>query len=161
MTSIRATPAQLGTSQALFDKVALSDLQDTVPKYVLNLGGTFKWDQLSVSVHELIYGESSQFENDGGATNGEIMFYETTIGVTPITNLEVSLEAMAGLTDAGAPSTCSTRCPTSATIPTAPCSSARATTERFRNIRRSRRSASTAAITTAKSLTSSEVEGGG
>lgn len=98
VTSIRATPPELGTSQALFDKVALSDLQDTVPEYVLNLGGTFKWDRLSVSVHELIYGESSQFENDGGATNGEIMFYETTIGVTPITNLEVALEAMDGLT---------------------------------------------------------------
>jgi iron complex outermembrane recepter protein len=98
VTSIRATPPQLGTSQALFDKVALSDLQDTAPEYVLNLGGTFKWDRLSVSVHELMYGESSQFENDGGATNGEIMFYETTIGVTPITNLEVSLEAMDGLT---------------------------------------------------------------
>jgi len=98
VTSIRATPPQLGTSQALFDKAALSDLQDTVPEYVLNLGGTFKWDRLTVSVHELIYGESSQFENDGGATNGEIMFYRTTIGITPITNLEVSLEAMAGLT---------------------------------------------------------------
>ena len=98
VTSIRATPPQLGTSQPLFDKAALSDLQDTVPKYVLNLGGTFKWDRISVSVHELIYGEASQFENDGGATNGEILFYRTTIGVTPITNLEVSLEAMAGLT---------------------------------------------------------------
>ncbi|MET0533971.1 MAG: TonB-dependent receptor [Steroidobacter sp.] len=98
VTSIRATPSQLGTTQALFDKVALSDLQDTVPEYVLNLGGTFTWDRLRVSVRELIYGESSQFENDGGATNGEIMFYETTIGVTPITNLEVAYEAMDGLT---------------------------------------------------------------
>jgi iron complex outermembrane receptor protein len=98
VTSIRATPAALGTSQPLFDKVALSDLQDTSPDYVVNLGGTFTWDRLSVSLHELIYGESSEFENDGGETNGDIMFYETTIGVTPITNLEVSLEAMAGLT---------------------------------------------------------------
>lgn len=98
VTSIRATPTELGTSQALFDKEALSDLEDTAPEYVLNLGGTFKWDRLSVSVHELIYGESSRFENDGGLTNGEIMFYETTIGVTPITNFEVSLEAMDGLT---------------------------------------------------------------
>lgn len=98
VTSIRATPPELGTSQPLFDKSALSDLQDTSPEYVLNLGGRFKWERLTVSVHELIYGESSQFENDGGATNGEIIFYETTIGVTPITNLEVSLEAMAGVT---------------------------------------------------------------
>lgn len=98
VTSIRATPSELGTTQPLFDEVALSNLQDTVPKYVLNLGGTFKWERVTVSVHELIYGESSQFEDDGGQTNGEIMFYETTIGVTPITNLEVSLEAMDRLT---------------------------------------------------------------
>jgi iron complex outermembrane receptor protein len=98
VTSIRGTPAALGTTQALFDKVALSDLQDTSPEYVLNLGGTFQWDRLTVSVHELIYGESSEFENDGGETNGDILFYESTIGVTPITNLEVSMEAMAGLT---------------------------------------------------------------
>ena len=100
VTSIRATPPQLGTSQPLFDQVALSDLQDTAPEYVLNLGGTFQWDRLSVSLRELIYGESSSFQNDGGATNGngEILFYESTIGVTPITNLEVSLEAMDGLT---------------------------------------------------------------
>jgi iron complex outermembrane receptor protein len=98
VTSIRATPSELGTTQPLFDEVALSNLQDTVPEYVLNLGGTFKWERVTVSVHELIYGESSQFEDDGGQTNGEIMFYETTIGVTPITNLEVSLEAMDRLT---------------------------------------------------------------
>jgi iron complex outermembrane receptor protein len=100
VTSIRATPPELGTSQPLFDQVALSDLQDTAPEYVLNLGGTFQWDRLSVSLRELIYGESSSFQNDGGATNGngEILFYESTIGVTPITNLEVSLEAMDGLT---------------------------------------------------------------
>lgn len=98
VTSIRATPAALGTSQPLFDKVAISDLQDTSPDYVLNLGGTFEWDRLTVSVHELIYGESSEFQNDGGKTNGTIMYYQTTIGVTPITNLEVSLEAIDRLT---------------------------------------------------------------
>lgn len=102
VTSIRATPAALGTTQPLFDKVALSDLQDTVPEYVLNLGGTMRWERLTVSLHELIYGASSEFENDSGQTNsetnGEILFYESTIGVTPITNLEVSLEAWQGLT---------------------------------------------------------------
>jgi iron complex outermembrane receptor protein len=96
VTSIRATPPELGTSQPLFDKVALSDLQDTSPEYVLNLGGTFKWERLSVSLHELIYGESSDF--DRRETGGEIVFYRNEIGVTPITNLEVSLEAMDGLT---------------------------------------------------------------
>lgn len=98
VTSIRATPSQLSETQALFDKEALSYLQDTSPEYVLNLGGTFTWGKLTVSVHELIYGESSLWENDGGTTNGEIMYYKTEIGVTPITNLEVALQPMERLT---------------------------------------------------------------
>lgn len=97
VTKVRETPPELGT-QPLFDKVALSDLEDTTPEYLLNLGATFEWDKISVSLHELIYGKSSEWENDSGETNGDLMFYKTTIGVTPITNLEVSLKATKGLT---------------------------------------------------------------
>ena len=93
ITKIRDTPPELGTTQPLFDKVALSDIRDTSPDYVLNLGGTFKWERLSVGIHELIYGESSEYENNGSAD-----FYKTTIGTTPITNLDLSLEVMDGLT---------------------------------------------------------------
>jgi len=108
VTEVRATPPELGT-QPLFDKVALSDLQDTAPKYLVNLGAVFQWDRVSFSIHELIYGESSQFENDGGATPNPpppgapepdpsgLRFYQTEIGVTPITNFEVTFEALEGL----------------------------------------------------------------
>jgi iron complex outermembrane receptor protein len=96
VTSVRETPAELGT-QPLFDQVALSDLEDTAPKYVVNLGAAMRWDRVSIDVNEIVYGASSEFENDGGDTNGTPMFYLTEVGVTPITNLEVSFEAMEGL----------------------------------------------------------------
>ena len=93
---VRATPSELGT-QPLFDLVALSDLQDTAPKYVVNLGADFRWERLTLSVHELVYGKSSAWENDGGDTTGTPMFYKTEIGVTPITNFETGFEIMDGL----------------------------------------------------------------
>jgi iron complex outermembrane receptor protein len=111
VTKVRATPVELGT-QPLFDKVALSDLQDTAPKYVLNLGANFEWDRFSVNVHEIVYGESSEYENDGGETDSfygddtppagtpevdpvsGLRYYKTTIPVTAITNLELKFRAM-------------------------------------------------------------------
>jgi iron complex outermembrane recepter protein len=113
VTSVRATPTELG-DQALFDKVALSDLTDTAPKFLLNLGARFAWDRLSFSVHELVYGKTSEFENDGGevasfyGTNVPagtpdpdpitgLRYMKTEIPVTPITNLELSFEAMESL----------------------------------------------------------------
>ncbi|HYJ40312.1 MAG TPA: TonB-dependent receptor [Steroidobacteraceae bacterium] len=108
VTKVRETPPELGT-QPLFDKVALSDLQDTAPKYLLNFGAVFEWDRVTFSIHEMIYGESSQFENDGGGTPNPppagapepdpsgLRFYQTEIGVTPITNFEVTFQAMDAL----------------------------------------------------------------
>jgi iron complex outermembrane receptor protein len=107
VTSVRATPPELGT-QPLFDPVAISDIEDTAPKFLVNLGATFQWDRVSFSIHELIYGESSEFENDGGATpnpppagappaHDGLRYYETVIPVTPITNFEISFAAMDAL----------------------------------------------------------------
>ena len=98
ITKVRATPAEFGTTQPLFDAEALSDLEDTMPNYLVNLGATFKWERVTVSLHELVYGPCSDYDNDGGATNGTLMFYKNEIGVTPITNLEVSFEALEKLT---------------------------------------------------------------
>ncbi|HEU4781556.1 MAG TPA: hypothetical protein VFS58_16860, partial [Steroidobacteraceae bacterium] len=90
-------------------RVALSDIQDTAPKYLVNLGARFEWERVTFSINELIYGESSQFENDGGATPDPappgaplpdpsgLRFYQTEIGVTPITNFEVTFKALEGL----------------------------------------------------------------
>ena len=108
VTKVRETPPELGT-QPLFDLVALSDLQDTAPNYLLNFGAVFEWDRVTFSIHEFVYGESSQFENDGGGTpnpppagapdpTGDgLRFYQTEIGVTPITNFEVTFQAMDAL----------------------------------------------------------------
>jgi len=97
VTGVRETPPELGT-QPLFDMEALSDLEDTMPKYVVNLGATFRWSTITLGIHELVYGASSDYDNDGGQTNGEIMFYKNEIGVTPITNLELSWQAMEAMT---------------------------------------------------------------
>jgi len=98
VTKVRATPPEFGTSQVLFDQEALSNLEDTMPNYTVNLGAVLKWDRVSVGIHELVYGPCSDFANDGGDTNGTPMFYKNEIGVTPITNLEVSFDALDKLT---------------------------------------------------------------
>jgi len=94
VTKVRATPPEFGTTQALFDQEALADIEDTMPDYLVNLGAVFKWDRVTFSIHELVYGPCSDYDNDGGETNGDLMFYKNEIGVTPITNLEVTFEAM-------------------------------------------------------------------
>ena len=105
---VRATPAEFGTTQPLFDTVALSDLTDTAPKFLVNLGARFDWERVTLSVHELVYGKASEFENDGGECKSfygasssncstdpsGLTFFKTEIGVTPITNLEVAFKAM-------------------------------------------------------------------
>ncbi len=98
VTKVRATPPEFGTTQVLFDQQALADLQDTTPKYTVNLGAVLKWDRMSIGIHELVYGPCSSFENDGGDTNGTPMYYKNEIGVTPITNLEVNFDALEKLT---------------------------------------------------------------
>ena len=112
VTSVRDTPSELGT-QPLFDKVALADLTDTSPKFLLNLGATFEWDRVSLSVHELVYGASASYESDFQAStdyfDGDFpagtpeadgngyRFYRTEVPVTPITNIELSFAAMDAL----------------------------------------------------------------
>jgi len=110
VTEVRATPPELG-EQPLFDLVALSDLEDTAPKYVVNLGATFQWERFTLGVHELVYGKSSEFENDGGetlgvpvppanpppSTAGGITYYLTEIPVSAVTNLEMSFQALDSL----------------------------------------------------------------
>jgi iron complex outermembrane receptor protein len=107
VTDVRATPPEFGTAQPLFDQVALGDLTETAPKYLVNLGARFEWSRVSLSVHELVYGKSSQWENDGGAAiayygeapDGDpnedgLTFFRTEVGVTPITNIELTFKAL-------------------------------------------------------------------
>jgi len=96
VTSIRSTPTAL-VGQELFDATAISDLETASPKYVLNLGALLTWGSFSVNLHEVVYGESSEQVNDFGDATGTPAYYETKIGVVPITNLEFSLETLPGL----------------------------------------------------------------
>jgi len=64
-----------------------------MPRYVVNLGATLEWENLSIGIHELFYGKTFDYDNDGGATNGTIMFYKNEISPAAITNLEVSFKA--------------------------------------------------------------------
>ncbi|MBC8026165.1 MAG: TonB-dependent receptor [Steroidobacteraceae bacterium] len=98
VTKVRATPAEFGTTQALFDQEALSDLEDTMPEFLVNLGATLEWERFTVGVHELIYGPSSDFDNDFGNTNGTPMFYKNEIGTTAVTNLDIAFKATEKLT---------------------------------------------------------------
>jgi iron complex outermembrane receptor protein len=85
--------------QALFDSTALSDVTTASPKSVVNLGMSWTYDKMSAKLTEVIYGPSSEWENDGFDTNGNnAVYYQDKIGVTPTTNLELGYEIMKGLT---------------------------------------------------------------
>ncbi|UTP40873.1 TonB-dependent receptor [Phenylobacterium sp. LH3H17] len=84
VTKIAAPPAQLAGA-SLFDAAALSDLEDSSPKYRFVLGGLWTWDKLTVNLREALYGPSSNLRSRTGA-----VYYKTEIDATFITDLEVS-----------------------------------------------------------------------
>ncbi|MFT3905437.1 MAG: TonB-dependent receptor [Steroidobacteraceae bacterium] len=87
VTKIRALPALLDGAidgGILLNQTAISDLETASPKYVVNLGANWTLGALSVNLKEAIYGKSSEW---GQGDDGE--WYLTTIGVTPITNLDI------------------------------------------------------------------------
>jgi iron complex outermembrane receptor protein len=104
VTKVRDTPAVLA-GQALFDATAISDLTTTDPKFVANFGANLKVGKFTVNLHEIIYGQSSEWQSDYGdggktATNptGSPIYYNTRVGVMPITNLDIGYLAMDKLT---------------------------------------------------------------
>ncbi len=96
VTKVRATPPEFGSTQALYDDEALADLEDTTPRYVLNLGAVLEWERVTVRVHELVYGKS--FDYDISSYGGTLFPYKNEIPTTAVTNLEVSFQAMDALT---------------------------------------------------------------
>ncbi len=101
VTKVPATPLQLSgnqsqpgaTKQTLYDATALSDLTTASPRWVLNLSALWTRDRLAVSLEEQIYGKSSEWENDNGDNPlNTPLYFESTLGITPITNLDVSDE---------------------------------------------------------------------
>jgi iron complex outermembrane receptor protein len=109
-----ATLAAVGTNgiptNELYDPTAYSDLTSAAPKYIVNLGAVFTMGNLSVNLLEKIYGPSSEYQNDDGdnggggvpacvpkaGTNficpGGFDYFESRIGVTPITNLDIAYQ---------------------------------------------------------------------
>ncbi len=101
ITKYAATPALLAGA-TLYDAEAYSALQTTNPKYVINLGGLFTLDRLSVNLVEKVYGPSSEYQTDDGDNgpgtpytvcsygrcNGNFSYYQDKIGVTLTTNLD-------------------------------------------------------------------------
>ncbi|MEJ0098890.1 MAG: TonB-dependent receptor [Pseudomonadota bacterium] len=88
---VRPTPVELA-SQTLFDAEALSNLEDTAPDYVFNVGGLLKVGPVSVNLREVLYGKSELVQTYYGSGA-----YPTRIKTTPITNLDISWAATEGL----------------------------------------------------------------
>jgi iron complex outermembrane receptor protein len=92
VTRIRPTPAELGETK-LFDATALSDVSTANPRFVLDLSALWRFGSLSLNLMEKIYGHSSEYENDDGDNpTGKLQYFQTTIPVTPITNLNLSYD---------------------------------------------------------------------
>jgi iron complex outermembrane recepter protein len=121
ITKYAATPAALAginpatgiATNELYDPTAYSDLTSANPKYVVNFGLLYKYDKLTINLLEKIYGPSSEYENDDGDNGGTgpgtfpacapkagtlficpggFDYFQTKIGVQPITNLDLSYQ---------------------------------------------------------------------
>jgi iron complex outermembrane receptor protein len=119
ITKYASTPAALsgGVTSAgvpvneLYDPEAYSDLTSATPKYVINLGALFTSGKLTVNLVERVFGAASEYENDDGDNGGtgagaypactphpgtlficpgSFDYFQSRIGVTPITNLDIS-----------------------------------------------------------------------
>jgi iron complex outermembrane recepter protein len=120
ITRYAPTPALLaGTvtngipTNELYDPQAYSDLTSADPKYVINLGALLNIGKLTVNLVEKLYGPASEYENDDGDNGGtapgsypactphagtlficpgSLDYFQTKIGFTPITNLDLAYE---------------------------------------------------------------------
>jgi iron complex outermembrane receptor protein len=121
ITKYAGTPAALANvnpatgipTNELYDPQAYSDLTTATPKYVVNLGGLVTVDKLSVNLVEKLYGPSSEYGNDDGDNGGTgpgtvpacvpkpgtqficpggFDYFKTTLGLTPITDLDISYQ---------------------------------------------------------------------
>jgi iron complex outermembrane recepter protein len=93
LTNLAAGTPQLD-GQPLFDATAISDLTTAAPRFAFNLGSLWTLGQLTVNLREQIFGPSNEWESDYGDTNGNRpVYYNTRIGTTVITNLDLGYQA--------------------------------------------------------------------
>jgi iron complex outermembrane receptor protein len=100
---IRGGTPQLA-GQPLLNATAISYFTTASPRYVLNFGALWSLNRLSINVHEVIYGNSSEQTGDSGYTDkvagvspATQLFYQTSTGVLPITNVDVSYNVLQSL----------------------------------------------------------------
>jgi iron complex outermembrane receptor protein len=89
VTDVNPTPAPL-QPQLLYNATAISDLETASPKYRGVVGAVWTRDRFSVSLKETLYGPASRMNNLNGGP-----YFETKIGATPITDLEIAYQASA------------------------------------------------------------------
>jgi iron complex outermembrane receptor protein len=93
ITKLPGTPALLAGA-TLYDSWAISDLTTATPKYVVNLGALWTYGKYTVNLLEKVYGASSEWKNDNGDNPTNVpVYFKSRIGVSPITNLDVSYQA--------------------------------------------------------------------
>lgn len=86
VTRIRKTPQLLAASgQQLFDKVAISTLEDASPRYKIGLSANYARGPFSIGVTNTLYGQSSRY-----ADPGDGRYYLDKAGRKIITDLNVS-----------------------------------------------------------------------
>ena len=79
VTGVRATPAGVRHDAAVVRCGGVVGSRGHDAAYLVNLGATLEWERLTIGIHELFYGKTFDYDNDGGATNGTIMFYKNEI----------------------------------------------------------------------------------
>lgn len=91
VTKIAANPVQL-TGQTLFDKTTISFLETAAPKYRVVATGIWFFGDLSVTLKEAYYGESSNLTSRTGA-----VYYKNTISAKFITDIDISYKLPYGV----------------------------------------------------------------
>jgi iron complex outermembrane recepter protein len=92
ITKLPGTPALLAGA-TLYDATAISDLTTATPKYIVNLGALWTYGKYTVNLLEKVYGPSSEWENDDGDNPTNIpVYFKSSIGVSPITNLDLAYQ---------------------------------------------------------------------
>ena len=90
VTKIAANPSGLDPSLQLFDAIAISNLEDTSPKYKIIAGGYWTLGKFSLNLKESVYGKSSNLSTDSGSS----ALMKTTIKTAVITDLDLNYQVL-------------------------------------------------------------------
>ena len=92
ITRVPPTPVQL-TGAMLYSQAAESDVTTADPRYVIDLGALWSYENFTMNLMEKIYGPSAEYEQDNGDNpTRKPEYFQSEIGVTATTNLDVSYQ---------------------------------------------------------------------